>query len=127
MAATLSGPKAAHKPTEMTRFAVLGASLAGHTQEQVAEMLGLNFKTLTKHYEEELTNSADVIIAEAAGTLVHIMRNSQDDKTRFQVAQFILRTKGRWRSADSIAKDRHAEAHEALVSQLAIRLVDTPE
>ena len=48
------GGRPSHVPTEQTRIEVKALSALGVIQEQMAEYLGLDIKTLRKHYEREL-------------------------------------------------------------------------
>ena len=84
--------RAGHKPTDKLRKKVQMLAVAGATQEQVASIIGVDAKTLRKHYREELTNSKVEASASVAGKLYQAAMSGN------VVAQiFWLKTQAGWR------------------------------
>ena len=58
-----------HEPTAKQRETVSIMTAAGITQEKVARCIGIDLKTLRKHYREELDTAAEIANAEVARSL----------------------------------------------------------
>lgn len=58
-----------HKPTKATRDTVSLHALVGTPQETIAQVLGIDPKTLRKHYREELDQALAKANATIGGTL----------------------------------------------------------
>jgi DNA-binding XRE family transcriptional regulator len=85
-------PRASHKPTDSIRKKVQMLVVAGATQEQVASIIGIDAKTLRKHYREELTNSKTEATASVAGKL---FKAAMSGNVTAQI--FWMKTQGGWR------------------------------
>jgi hypothetical protein len=59
----------AHEPTDATRQTVQMHTMVGTPQEIVADVLGIDSKTLRKHYRAELDMSKAKANAQVCGTL----------------------------------------------------------
>jgi len=88
---------AQHKPTEQSRLRVMCDAIAGFTQNQIADRMGISDDTLRKYYREELDSGVKSIVSEAVSVVVQEMRDG--DRTS---AFFILKCKGRWRETDTL-------------------------
>jgi hypothetical protein len=94
-----------HEPTDAQRLTVVGGILNGYSQEQLAKVMGISVETLVKYYKAELDGGIESIVSEAAGSMVSLMRG-EDPVEKFKAARYLLNTKGRWRTADSLARDK---------------------
>lgn len=64
----------AHEPTEKSRAEVTAFAMVGTPQDDIAKYIGIDRKTLTKHYRRELDTAM-------------IMANAQVGKSLFQQAK----------------------------------------
>lgn len=80
-----------HKPTDQNREFVFNMSRAGITQSQIADIIGIDDKTLRKYYREELDNATALTVTQVAGCL---LKKALDGDTPSQI--FYLKTKGGW-------------------------------
>lgn len=61
---------ARHEPTEKTRAKVKALASVGTTRNEIAANLGIDYKTLMKHYSEQLTGTASSASAMVAQQLL---------------------------------------------------------
>ena len=87
-----------HQPTEKQRQMVQIAKAAGLTDDQVSGLIGIDLKTLRKHYRSELDNANSRAIAAVAANLYK--RATSDAKEAVPAAIFWLKTRGGWRERD---------------------------
>ena len=80
-----------HKPTAETRSNVKALASVGTTQEHIAIYLGIDVKTLRKHYRRELDTSLIIANSNVAKSLY---KNANDGNVTAQI--FWLKTKGGW-------------------------------
>ncbi len=92
---------APHEPTDITRAEVAALLSFGNTKEQVCEYLNITDKTLDKYYGNELRTAVIRANANVAKRLYH-KAVVQDD---LSAQVFWLKTRGRWRTADSERDD----------------------
>lgn len=108
-----NGQQAAHEPTDLTRRTVSLGAFIGYTQEQIARLIEVDVKTLTKHYDEELTKGADRIGAAVAGNLVNIATQQQDRKAALTACIFIAKTRLGMRERDPFQAEAEAKIKKA--------------
>ena len=80
-----------HEPTAETRSNVKALASVGTTQEHIAIYLGIDVKTLRKHYRRELDTSLIIANSNVAKSLY---KNANDGNVTAQI--FWLKTKGGW-------------------------------
>ena len=80
-----------HEPTTETRSNVKALASVGTTQEHIAIYLGIDVKTLRKHYRRELDTSLIIANSNVAKSLY---KNANDGNVTAQI--FWLKTKGGW-------------------------------
>ncbi len=83
-----------HQPTPANRTIVSMGMALNMTQEQIAERLGIDKKTLAKHYEQELAHGASDINMRVANNLLSIALQTQDRKASLTASIFWLKSKG---------------------------------
>lgn len=84
-----------HQPTKETKERVKTLIGYGLTVEQVGSVIGIDAKTLKKHYEEEVLNGRAAALETVVGAL---FRNIRKGNVAAQI--FYLKTQGRWREKD---------------------------
>jgi hypothetical protein len=89
-----------HKPTNKNRKLVESATGFGSTQKQIADALGIDLKTLRKHYRDELDNGAFRQLNGMAGALY---RNGLKGNVAAQI--FYLKTRGGWKATEDDGDD----------------------
>jgi DNA-binding XRE family transcriptional regulator len=85
-----------HKTTKKTKEYVKKYASMGVTQQDIAKTLGINRKTLRKHYKEILRNSTTHLGVEVAGLLVDACRNGN-----VQAQIIFLKTRMGWSESKS--------------------------
>jgi DNA-binding XRE family transcriptional regulator len=89
--------QAPHIPTEHTRQLVSMYAAVGTTQEHIAKMLGVNFKTLAKYYRDEL----DLGMAKANATIGGALFNkAKGGDTTAMI--FWMKTRAGWREKQDV-------------------------
>jgi len=92
-------PRKPHEPTAEQRQLVQLHATVGTTQDQIASIIGIDKKTLRKHYRDEL----DLALAKANATIGGALFNKA--KTGDVTAMiFWMKTQARWR-------ERHEHDH----------------
>lgn len=84
-----------HVPTDENRDIVSSHAIVGTRQEVIADILGIDPKTLRKHYREELDQSLAKANAVIAGSLYG---KALGGDTAAMI--FWLKTRARWRETD---------------------------
>lgn len=90
---------AAHEPTAATRGMVESMAGFGIPQEDIARSIGIDAKTLRKHYADELDNGATKANAKVAQTLYKIATDA-NHKSCASAAMFWAKTRMGWRETD---------------------------
>ena len=83
-----------HVPVEGNRAMVRILVAAGLSQEEIAKHLGINRKTLTKHYANDIETGWVGKMYDAAETVFNEMTSKTSDK-RLDAAKFFLSRRGR--------------------------------
>ena len=91
----------AHEPTPQTRKMVESMSAYGIPQEDIASVIGIDRKTLAKHYREELDTATAKANAKVAETLYKQATNADNPRSA-TAAIFWLKTRGGWRETVNI-------------------------
>src|SRR3990167_609908 len=87
-----------HQPTKKTRAEVAALNSFGNTQEEIASYLDICVDTLYKYYKYELKTAVIKANAKVAQSLYNKAVNQDDLAAQI----FWLKTRGRWRTADSL-------------------------
>ena len=92
-------------PSDADKTIVKLATLLSLTTEEIARMLnggkGIAKSTLYDHFRDELTNGKQQLLTKVAASLYGIATNPSHPQAASS-CMFILKTKGQWRTADSI-------------------------
>lgn len=96
-----------HKPTDERRAMVRTMSAGGTPQEDIAKVLGIDAKTLRKHYREELDLAA--IKANAAVAQSLFKKATGDGKGAVTAAIFWMKTRAGW-------QDKQLHEHTGQIS-----------
>jgi hypothetical protein len=89
-----------HIPTKTSRRMVTGYARVGTTQETIAAVLGIDVKTLRKHYREELDFAAHNAIEQIGGALYN---KALSGDTGAMI--FWLKTRAGWKETSKIEGD----------------------
>lgn len=95
--------KTGHVPTDATRQTVQIHSTVGTRQEVIADLLGIDPKTLRKHYREELDQSVAKANAVIGGALYN---KAKGGDTTAQI--FWMKTRAGWRETMDLTSDGKA-------------------
>ncbi len=106
-------PPHAHYPTDEIRAKVSSLYSFGHTQEQIATYLDISVDTLDRHYRREL----DTAVTHANSMVANSLFKKATDNDDLQAQIFWLKTRGKWRSADS---DAITESQDDLKAELKL-------
>ena len=87
----------AHEPTKASRAEVLALVGFGIQQEDIAKYIGINAKTLRKHYRDEL----DQGVIKANASVAKSLFNQATSGKSTAAAIFWLKTRARWRETSS--------------------------
>lgn len=90
-------PSPTHKPTQATRDMVSLHATMGTTQAVIADLLGIDDKTLRKHYRTELDHSVSKANATIGGILFN--KAKAGDTTAMI---FWLKTRARWSEVSQV-------------------------
>ena len=86
-----------HEPTPEQRQLVQLHATIGTTHEQIARIIGIDAKTLRKHYRDEL----DLAMAKANATIGGALFNkAKNGDTAAQI--FWMKTRARWRETNQV-------------------------
>lgn len=100
-----------HEPTQEQRDMVSRMSAMGVVHADIAKSLGINHKTLSKHYSSELHNGRVDANNKIAGTL---FQKAQEGDTAAMI--FWLKTRARWKDA------AHEDSHELKKKELELKI-----
>lgn len=106
-------------PTPKQRNTVSIAKAAGLTHQQISDLIGIDEKTLVKHFEQELREAHQKAITAVASNLYR--RATSQEKEAVPAAIFWLKTRGGWREPrhdDGQMDERLLELVEKLVKGL---------
>lgn len=87
----------AHKPTDESKQTVSLHATVGTPQDIIAKILGVDKKTLRKHYRDQLDQSTAKANATIGGALYNKAKNGD---TAAQI--FWMKTRARWRETNDI-------------------------
>ena len=102
-----------HEPTQETRQAVQLHTTVGTTQTTIAQILGIDEKTLRKHYRQELDLSRAKANATIGGALFN---KAKGGDTAAMI--FWMKTQAGWRETNVL--EHTGPAGEALVTTIRI-------
>jgi len=85
-----------HCPTKTDKKKVRTYASLFIPQTDIATILGIDPKTLAKHYKEELDTGKMDTIERVVSRMTKLALESDDDKTAFNACKFILERKGGW-------------------------------
>ena len=68
----------------------------GVPEADIAGMIGIDPKTLRKHYRDELDRAVPKLILAAVGKLYNVMTKSKNERNSLIASMFVLKTRGRW-------------------------------
>ena len=117
--------KPPHEPTKQSRELVSLHATVGTRQDVIADLLGIDPKTLRKHYRQELSQSAAKANATIGGTLFN---KAKGGDTAAMI--FWMKTRAQWRETKEIDHRSSdgtmspATVDPATVEALARKLVD---
>lgn len=106
----------AHKPTKTTRDTVSLHAMVGTPQELIAELLGIDSKTLRKHYREELDHALAKANATIGGSLFNKAKGGDSS-----AQMFWLKTRAGWKETnkhDLISSDGSMSPKEPTLIKL---------
>ncbi len=86
-----------HRPTDRAKGLVEGMALAGIPQHKIAQVLGLDAKTLRKHYAEGLECAGAIRLGEVAGNMFRIA-STGSGAAAVTAGKFILCMQAGWNS-----------------------------
>lgn len=113
------------KPTDKQRELVRKMAAYGLTHDQIAACISwadgtpISPTMLATNFERELSTGLAMAITDSAECVMNIVRNGQDERARLDAAKYFLSTRGKWRTADSIAATDAAQ--KQLISEGAKR------
>jgi hypothetical protein len=109
-----------HVVTEENIRAVKRMASLGTGQEYIARFLGISVDTLTRRYRDYLDDGVEEINSKIAGVLADKALSGNVESMMFW-----LKTRARWRTADSVAyqKQQDAEAKERLDAASAMNMI----
>ena len=84
-----------YKPTDDDRKKVQAMVSFGIPLENVAKIIGVTRKTLSKHFKEEIATASDKAIAAVAGKLYNKAMKGDN-----ACMMFFLKTRGKWRETN---------------------------
>lgn len=91
-----------HKPTDQTRRTVESMSAYGIPQEDIAAVIGVDSKTLRKHYRVELDTAEAKANARVAETLYRKATDAEMSGPSVTAAIFWLKTRAGWKETDRL-------------------------
>lgn len=87
-----------HTPQDKQRKTVTIAKAAGLLHQQIADLIGIDEKTLVKYYSRELKTAHAQAVSAVAANLYK--RATSQEKEAVTAAIFWLKTRGGWRETD---------------------------
>jgi predicted transcriptional regulator len=96
---------AEYVPTDAQRSLVESASAFGITQADIAEQLGIQEKTLRKHFRRELSSGKFKVDMTAGKTVAELMK-SRDERVRLDAAKYYTARRMGWKETnEQVGKD----------------------
>ncbi|MGA2492011.1 MAG: hypothetical protein ABSF67_03570 [Roseiarcus sp.] len=92
----------AHAPTNESRQYVERMIANGMTRETIARVIGVDRKTLEKHYGHELDTGAEVANEKVAATLYEKATDPKGGMPTVVAAIFWMKTRARWKEVSGI-------------------------
>lgn len=106
----------AHVPTLETKAKIIGFSCAGFTQEQMAKYLKISVDTLVKYYSDELDQAKMEKISQISS---NVYKQAMEGNEK--MAEFVLKTQGRWSYAKPPEDDKKSTT-DTLLEKLIDKL-----
>jgi len=100
-----------HNPTEVTRAEVCALLSFGNTQQEICDYLGISDKTFLKYYDYEWKTA----IVRANANVAKRLYNKAVVQDDLSAQIFWLKTRARWRTADSEHDQKVMDEHNAQV------------
>ena len=110
--------KPPHEPTDAQRQLVQLHATIGTQQSVIADILGIDDKTLRKHYREELDQAMAKANATIGGALFNKAKNGD---TAAQI--FWMKTRARWRETNQVD---HTSSDNSMTPQVIERVIVNP-
>ena len=110
-----------HEPTKATRDTVALHALVGTPQEVIADVLGIDPKTLRKHYREELDQALAKANATIGGTLFNKAKSGDTSAMIFW-----LKTRAGFRETQNI-DHTSGDGSMSPVDKVTIEVIGAPE
>jgi len=107
---------ATHRPDEKTKRQVTMMAGIGTRREDIARIIGIDMKTLERHYHQELEGAKAVLNAQVASNLYRIATSSE--KGAVAAAIFWMKTRARWKETIDLSNDDGSMKPETV--QLAV-------
>jgi hypothetical protein len=101
-----------HEATDERKAQVSALKSFGITDEDIATYIGIDQKTLVKHYKREL----ETALTKANAQVAHRLFNKATAQDDLQAQIFWLKTRGRWRTADK--EHEVKEISDVLINEL---------
>lgn len=98
-----------HEPTEKTRSEVKAFAMVGTPQDEIAKYIGVDRKTLTKHYRHELDTAMTMANAKIAQSLYQQATNGNTS-----AAIFWLKCRAGWIDRQSIEHSGQIQVKQQL-------------
>lgn len=114
----MAAGRKSHTPTKLTRDTVSLHALVGTPQDMIASLIGVDAKTLRKHYRDELDHALIKANATIGGALFNKAKNGDG-----AAQMFWLKTRAGWREKDKEQNGTEESMAQAL-ADLARRLPD---
>jgi hypothetical protein len=95
------GGRPPHTPTERDRKTVQAMASYGVPQDEIALVIGIDPKTLRKHYGRELTIAATVANSTVAQSLFQIATMQDHTAAKVAAAKFWLECRAGWKRASA--------------------------
>lgn len=111
---------APHKPNEKTIAAVEALAGFGITKEKIAKYIGINYRTLEKHYADVLAKAEVSKIAQVANAL--FMNAVDNNNVTAQI--FFLKTRARWSELSPDEKDKLKDSE---IGKIQIEVIDSSD
>jgi hypothetical protein len=101
-----TGGRPPHAPTERDRKTVQAMASYGVPQDEIAFVIGIDAKTLRKHYYRELTIAATVANSTVAQSLFQIATMQDHTAAKVAAAKFWLECRAGWKRASAEQQER---------------------
>ena len=95
-------PRTAHVPTAESRLFVERMIANGMKREVIARVVGVDEKTLRKHYDHELSVGAEVANERVAATLYEKAIDPKGSMASVVAAIFWMKTRARWKEISGV-------------------------